>query len=93
MADDVRVQAHFSGHVQGVGFRFTALDVADNFRGITGFVRNLPDGRVEVVAEGAEELVGAFLDALEAAMEAHIHNVIRNRLPARGEFSNFTVAR
>ena len=46
-----------SGHVHGVGFRFFAEDAASR-EGVHGFVRNLPDGRVEVVAEGdAEALI------------------------------------
>ena len=46
-----RVRILYSGHVQGVGFRYTAKTVAAGFE-ITGVVRNLPDGRVELVAEG-----------------------------------------
>ena len=60
MAENVRIEAYFSGHVQGVGFRFTSIDIAERFPEIAGFVRNLADGRVEVVAEGPEEQVGAF---------------------------------
>ncbi len=41
----------FSGEVQGIGFRFTALNIANRYQ-LTGFVRNLPDGTVEMLAQG-----------------------------------------
>ena len=47
-----RLTVFYSGQVQGVGFRYTAKTVATGFE-ITGTIRNLPDGRVELVAEGA----------------------------------------
>ena len=47
-----------SGRVQGVGYRYFVLREAERL-GLAGFARNLPDGRVEVVAEGAEEVLGA----------------------------------
>src|SRR5207249_8898651 len=54
----MRKRAHvfYAGRVQGVGFRYTAREVACGYE-VTGFVRNLPDGRVEMVAEGEEEEV------------------------------------
>jgi acylphosphatase len=54
-----RMTVFFSGHVQGVGFRYTAKTVAAGFE-ITGTIRNLPDGRVELVAEGTREELDAF---------------------------------
>jgi len=61
----MRVARRFvvSGHVQGVGFRYFTQDIARR-EGLTGLVRNLHDGRVEVVAEGEESAV----DRLEAAL-------------------------
>jgi acylphosphatase len=56
----------YSGHVQGVGFRYTAKTVATGFE-ITGTVRNLPDGRVELIAEGAREELEAFRAAIRDA--------------------------
>jgi acylphosphatase len=59
----VRAHLWISGVVQGVGFRFFAVRAAQRY-GVSGFVRNLPDGRVEAVAEGLRESVQAFLETL-----------------------------
>ena len=59
IAGRTRVRIFYSGHVQGVGFRYTAKTVAAGYD-VTGLVRNLPDGRVELVAEGAREELDAF---------------------------------
>ena len=56
----------YSGHVQGVGFRYTTKTVAAGFE-VTGTVRNLPDGRVELIAEGARTDLEAFRTAIRAA--------------------------
>ena len=53
----------YSGHVQGVGFRYTAKTAAAGFE-ISGIVRNLSDGRVELIAEGAREELEAFRAAI-----------------------------
>ena len=54
----------YSGHVQGVGFRYTAKSVAMGFE-VTGTVRNLPDGRVELVVEGSRDELEAFRTAIQ----------------------------
>jgi acylphosphatase len=53
----------YSGRVQGVGFRATAVHIARNYA-VTGWVRNLADGRVEMLVEGSEEEVKKFLEAI-----------------------------
>ena len=50
----ISLQVFYEGHVQGVGFRFTVRHIAKGFD-VTGWVRNLPDGRVELQATGDEE--------------------------------------
>lgn len=86
-----RLHAVFQGHVQGVGFRYTTVHVAAGFK-VAGFVRNLPDGDVELVAEGDEADVNAFLDGLR---RSHIYRyVIKERLnwtEATGRYAGFTV--
>ena len=63
----------YQGHVQGVGFRYTARSVAHGFA-VAGFVRNLADGRVELVAEGEAAEVERFLDALARQMAEYVEN-------------------
>ena len=58
-----RVTNVYSGHVQGIGFRYTVKILTASFE-VTGTVRNLPDGRVELVAESAKEELEAFLKAI-----------------------------
>jgi len=86
-----RAQVFYSGRVQGVGFRYSAREVACGYE-VTGFVRNLPDGRVELVAEGEEEEARAFLAAIH---ECQLGNYIRgedvNWSAASGEFNRFEI--
>jgi acylphosphatase len=73
MADTVQHDTVFySGHVQGVGFRYSVLQIAREFE-VAGYVRNLVDGRVQLEAEGA----GADLDAFVAAITERMHGFIR----------------
>jgi acylphosphatase len=81
-----------SGRVQGVGFRYFTQDIASR-EGVTGFVRNLPDGRVEAVAEGDE----ASLERLERALwrgpsHARVEQVDVDSLPPTGQYLDFRVA-
>ncbi|MFD2091329.1 acylphosphatase [Blastococcus deserti] len=59
-----RAVAVVTGHVQGVGYRWFVRSLAES-AGLTGSARNLPDGRVEVVLEGAADDVAAVLDQLD----------------------------
>jgi len=58
-----RLHVLYSGRVQGVGFRYTAKTVATGFE-VTGIVRNLPDGRVELIAEGLKDELEGFQQAI-----------------------------
>ena len=58
-----RVTVYYSGHVQGVGFRYTVKRLTAGFEA-TGTIQNLPDGRVELVAEGDSDELQAFLQAI-----------------------------
>jgi acylphosphatase len=62
---------YYSGRVQGVGFRYTAQHLANQL-GVAGFVRNLPDGKVELLAEGSAEQVDALLSALAQRLAGYI---------------------
>jgi acylphosphatase len=89
----MRKRAHvfYSGRVQGVGFRYSVREVACGYE-VTGFVRNLPDGRVEMVAEGEREETEAFLVALhESHLAGHIRGEDVNWSAASGEFNRFEI--
>jgi acylphosphatase len=68
-----RRRVRYSGRVQGVGFRFTSQRLAQGFA-VNGYVRNLPDGRVELVAEGEPGVLDAFLAAVRSEMGGKIHS-------------------
>lgn len=63
-----RIQVLYRGRVQGVGFRATAESLARNHPAVTGFVRNLPDGTVELVAEGDPRDLDGFLASIDRAL-------------------------
>jgi acylphosphatase len=71
----ISLQVFYEGHVQGVGFRFTVRHIAKGFD-VTGWVRNLPDGRVELQVSGDQEEVRAFLDQVA---QGELHSFIRKR--------------
>jgi len=88
-----RMQIFYSGHVQGVGFRYTVKTVAAGFE-VTGTVRNLLDGRVELVAEGTRGELEAFRQAIrEAGLEHFIRNEELKWSEAEGAFRGFEIAR
>ena len=82
-----------SGRVQGVSFRAGAARMALAL-GLTGWVRNLPDGRVELHAEGREALLDALLEwARKGPPQAHIDHVEVHRPAASGDFTDFRIRR
>jgi acylphosphatase len=86
-----RMKILYSGHVQGVGFRYTAKTVAAGFE-IAGIVRNLPDGRVELVAEGAREELEGFRQAIRGAgLTGFIRNENVTWSEAQNEFHGFEI--
>lgn len=89
--DLVRVRVLIGGRVQGVAYRFFAEKSAARL-GVTGWVRNLPDGRVEVLAEGTEPRIATFLARLEAGPAlARVDSFEVSREAATGEFSTFRI--
>ncbi|MDD5348294.1 MAG: acylphosphatase [Candidatus Omnitrophica bacterium] len=88
----VKQQAHvfYSGRVQGVGFRYTVEDLALNL-GVTGWVKNLRDGRVELVAEAEEGTVRDFLDRVNDNFSRAIRDADIQWHAATGEFKDFAV--
>lgn len=86
-----QIQVLFSGRVQGVGFRYTVCRMAASFE-VTGFVRNLMTGDVEVVAEGSKQ---ELLDLLNEVRGSHLgRHIVRERLSwaaATGDYDEFRV--
>ena len=82
----------YSGRVQGVGFRMTAARTAEKFA-VEGYVQNLPDGRVRLVAEGDEEEVDLFLASLATRMRSYIQSQSRTNTAATGEYARFYIKR
>ena len=80
----------YSGDVQGVGFRYTAMRLAEQFD-VTGYVRNLPNGQVELLAEGSPEQVEAFLEAIREQMGQYIQNVQQTDHPPTGQYHSFNI--
>ena len=85
-----RRTCHFSGRVQGVGFRFTAAMIARQFD-VSGYVQNLDDGRVRLVAEGEADEIERVLSAIEDRMAGYIREVRSETSPASGEFTSFSI--
>jgi acylphosphatase len=86
----LRYTIRFTGHVQGVGFRYTTVNVARRFA-VAGWVRNEPDGAVLCVAEGEPQELDAFVDTVRQAMDGHITNVELHSSDPTGEFRGFEV--
>ena len=86
----VRQEVHFRGRVQGVGFRWTVQRIANHFE-VVGYVRNLPDRQVQLVAEGDESELDRFIDAIRAEMNHYITEVAITEGPAIGEFDRFQI--
>ena len=85
------MQVFYEGHVQGVGFRWSVQNIAKGFD-VTGSVRNLHDGRVEVLATGDDEEVRAFLDAiLQSELRAHIKKHNESPLAEPPAFRGFEI--
>ena len=81
-----------TGRVQGVGYRWFALDAARR-EDLHGVVRNLPDGRVEVEAEGSAEALSRFEAALwRGPSRARVEDIAVDDIPPSGRSAGFTVA-
>jgi acylphosphatase len=87
------MHVYYSGSVQGVGFRYTVKTVAAGFE-VVGIVRNLIDGRVELIGEGPREELEAFRKGIrESGLEHFIRNEEVNWSEATSEFRGFDIVR
>ena len=80
----------YRGNVQGVGFRFTTRRIAESYD-VTGYVRNLPDGGVEVLVEGDSEQIDPFLSDLAERFSDFIRSRTQQTAPHSGAFKSFVV--
>lgn len=92
MTEKVRMRAIVKGIVQGVGFRYFTVYQAQRIGGITGYVRNLRDGNVEVVAEGEKDKLEQLLALLQKGPRgARVTSVDVFWEQPTGEFTNFGI--
>lgn len=90
MADVTHESIFFTGHVQGVGFRYTTFQVAKEFE-VTGFVKNLLDGRVQLEVEGKADEIDAFVEAVQEKMHGFIRKTDRVRDRRSNQFTGFKI--
>jgi acylphosphatase len=87
----ISLQVFFEGRVQGVGFRWSVRHVAKGFD-VTGWARNLVDGRVEMQVNGEEAEVRAFVEAIgKSELRAHIRKQTENKLEVPVSASGFEI--
>ena len=89
----IRRRSHFSGRVQGVGFRYTVQHLVKSFPSLCGYVRNLADGRVELIVEGDEAEIAGLLERIAQKMEGFIKNRADSDSPPTGEYKDFSIRR
>ena len=84
------LKVSFSGRVQGVGFRWTTKKMADAFE-VTGYVKNMTDGTVEMMVEGDRSEAQRFLSSLRRHMADYIENCEVTELSDPKRHSHFTI--
>ena len=88
-----RLHVYYSGHVQGVGFRYSVKQLSLEFD-VTGWVKNLPDGRVEMVIEGERDELETFQVAIpDAGLRRFIRETQSHWSEGTGEFRGFEISR
>ncbi len=83
-----RYVVYYSGRVQGVGFRYAVCRLSARFD-VKGFVRNLPDGRVQLIAEGKTVQLDRFLESIQTEMTGYVRARQLDQQEPSGEFSDF----
>ena len=85
------ISIHFSGRVQGVGFRYRTLQIAKEFD-VSGFVHNLDDGRVQLEAEGDKGEAEAFVAEVSDRLDVYIRTIERSEGVRAPRYRGFTIA-
>ncbi len=86
----IRRIAYFNGNVQGIGFRYTACQIAKG-HAVVGYVKNLLDGRVEIIAEGLPQDVDRFVANVEQIMKSYIEFTTSTDSTATAEYASFGI--
>ena len=85
-----RLHVYYEGSVQGVGFRFTVERIASDLD-IVGWVKNMPDGKVELLAEGRERQLSELLIQIKDNAPGYISRDIVDWQDDKGEFKDFSI--
>jgi len=85
-----RWEVRFVGRVQGVGVRYSTVGIARGYD-VRGTVRNLADGSVRLIVEGKSDELRQFVAAIQEQFAGHIRETLVDRLPASGEFTDFSI--
>jgi acylphosphatase len=80
----------FSGQVQGVGFRFTAFNMANRHQ-LTGFVRNLPDGTVEMLIQGTSGAIDDYIRDIKEYFSGYIRETKIKEIPSNSQYKDFEI--
>ena len=88
----VRWHIFFSGRVQGVGFRYTCQETARR-HDVCGWVKNLSDGRVEMIVEGSVGSIRSYLDDVSNSTHGHVEDRAITKTDATGEFQTMKIVR
>lgn len=91
MPDVATERIIYSGHVQGVGFRYTVRSIANHYPAVTGYVRNLANGTVELVAQGAAASITALLAEVATRFRDHIQHCKREPVANPERFELFDI--
>jgi acylphosphatase len=89
-AKPVARMVYYTGKVQGVGFRASAVEISRDYT-VTGWVKNLADGRVQLLAEGQKEAVEAFLKAIRTHWKDNIEKEDVQEQTASGKYKKFEI--
>ncbi len=81
----------FIGRVQGVGFRFTAMNIANRFA-LAGMVRNLPNGAVEMKAQGPADDIDDCIRNIEESFDGYIRETKTEEMPLNPQYKDFKIA-
>ncbi len=89
---EVRIEVRYRGRVQGVGFRWQVSNIASSYE-CSGYVKNMPDGSVELLVEGQEPEVRRMVDEINARMQGYCHEKTEDKRVGQPQYQSFTITR